>query len=263
MVAGAGMAAPPAVPAPPEPPPFVVFAPYGSEAELEVEARPADLGPPGGSEFRAVVNAARAGHCVEALALAPFAVELSPDNAQAYGAAWHCFDQRHLAPFVQRKAVRSFDELVPLLAHLEGERAERERLVAEERAWAQLPPAYRPPPGGLERLVREYETDPQMRLALDEAIGKSFVSASMAQILSIEARIAEGLAAGPRDALADEVWARRVYVLARALSGPVGERLGAERPEVFARLSAVVNAADAPGTPQVVMDALATARIRQ
>jgi hypothetical protein len=249
-------------PSPPEPaPPWVSLAwpPPGQWNAPAPVCRSAPFGP----DAVLVLQAAREGRCGDALDLLSVALDASPDHCSLVPEVWGCF-QEDAAALIHRGAVVDFDELAPLLAHLEGDRAVRARAELRPERIA-LPVPYLPAPDGLEKLLRVWEDDPRIRALIDDRYGPGVVADKLGGLLVVEARILTGLVRLPperRGPWVDDVAARRAYVLGRSLGGPLAERLYELRPEHLATVREAVAEAERSGSA-AVRDALATARIRQ
>lgn len=190
--------------------------------------------------------AERCGELLHALQHDP----LGPDTDGLARRVWTCFDRdrdrlRELAP----------DDPAALRA-LEGSPAEADALLAARRDAALLAPAWRPASGGVEQLIEAYEVDPWLRVRLHAALPAGTVERGFAFDLSTEVAVGAHLRVEHRRDPTPEVedaLARRVYHVARALSGPIGALVAEDEP-VRQWLDLV--AAD-PGTPPLALEALA------
>jgi hypothetical protein len=208
--------------------------------------------PPGRWTMRAVL-AARSDDCAEALVAVSQAMDVSPDHCPLYKDAWKCFLGE--TEILRRSRAETFEDFVALLPHFEG----RER------------PGIRGPAlDGLEFALEAWEADPELRTQLGGLFGTPTVADHLTMMLELEVAAAEGLARAAEDDPRPEIvgaWARRVYVLARALSGPVGVLMNQHRPKAFEdvrdRLEAIREGRVGPvPPPPEVMQALAAGEAR-
>jgi hypothetical protein len=172
----------------------------------------------------------RRGACAEALVSAWQAMDESPDHCRLYAEVWRCFTAATEELGAARAA--TFDEFALLLPAFEGERAARAALVDVAPGLAQVPQALHPAVGGIEFALEAWADEPALREAITQLVGPE-AGDDLARMLELEGVAAAGLArAGVTDRRPElvDAWARRVYVLSRALAGPVERRL--EAPQV-------------------------------
>jgi hypothetical protein len=238
--------------------PLVSFELAAVRVDPHVPSRCTSPSPPG-VEQAEVVMLARSGQCGGALDALSRALDVSPDHCALAPLVVECFHGRHLAPIVEEGAVWNVDEIVPLLDHLEGSRADRELQLAQRPLLKSLPEVYRPPADGLERLLHEVQVSPRLRNVFTDAGGPGVV-AFWGDILEVEVRIALGLSGLEPQPATDRILARRVYVVERAMAGPIGELLQTHRRATYATLRDRENQATREATG-LVRDALETARL--
>jgi serine/threonine protein phosphatase PrpC len=196
--------------------------------------------PPGGAEQQRAIQFARTSQCAASLDEVQKAMDISPDHCTLYKMAWPCFRAVNVDPLIHRdKPVQTWDDLVLLLPHLNGARAEHEAQLQQNPSLAQRPDWSRPATSGIEYRLEAWERSELMQRYLSDLYGEPQVADELGKDLYVEAQIAVGLACAPpekRTPVMESAWARRVYVLARALSGPSGAIIAHHRDDLTPRL---------------------------
>jgi protein phosphatase len=214
--------------------------------------------PPRGAKMFQAVQAARDRKCAESLAAVQEAMGTSPDHAKLYSSAWFCFNETH-ARTLQVAEVESFEEFAELETYFRGwpevGEAELEWTTEDKR----LPLWYRPALDGIEYRLEAWADsteDDLMREVMVDLEGEPAIADDFAADLIIEAQAAVALSkAEERTPDIEEAWARRVFVVSRALKGRVGKMLRTHRPELVPTLESLLeesmtrqeNGPDVPG----------------
>ncbi len=230
-----------------------------------------DHPPPSGPDQTKAVRAARNKRCREAIDTVRDAITKSIDYASLYGAAWYCFNDTH-ANTLARSRAATWDEFKPLLEHFEGNRVIPAALLPDPVAAtaAVTPPtpssaaadAVPPTPdvasglpdqpdawkvpaaGGVEYRLALFEIDDEVqgfRAIIIDLLGEATVADHLAtDVLLIATAAASSARMEEPTPEALQVWARRVYVASRAMTGPVGELVRAHRPEVAGMIEALL-----------------------
>ncbi|MCB9682935.1 MAG: protein phosphatase 2C domain-containing protein [Alphaproteobacteria bacterium] len=227
-----------------------------------------DHPPPSGPEQTKAVRAARNKRCREALDTVREAIAKSIDYASLYGAAWYCFNDTHTNVLGHARAA-TWDDFKPLLEHFEGNRripvgafpptpppdddatadadpdANPDAAPSTPAPLPDMPDIWQiPAAGGVEYRLALFEIDGDMQGFRDiivDLLGEAQVADHLAADVLIEATAAASVARmddPTPEAL--QVWARRVYVASRAMTGPVGELIRAHRPEVAGMIEALL-----------------------
>lgn len=246
-VAGVAAVTDPAEVAPTPPPEPVFWQATVPEAPDRPDFRPTrwTTSPPRSPEQVTAVTAARARQCGASFDAIHAGMAYSPDHAALYDTAWGCFD-RHDQRVLAGARARTVEEIGTLMRHLEGDPAERPRNPADEA----LPAWGRPALDGIEYRMERYAASGEkvpFSTVIQDRIGAPQVADSLAADLALEAQLAAALAAVPEPSpQVVDWWARRVFVTGTALRGPVGEIVGAHRPEVKAQAEAWLAQATTP-----------------
>jgi hypothetical protein len=154
----------------------------------------------------------------------------------------------------------SLSELTALLPLLQGDPAVRppsptDAAVAE---WAR--PAVDGIEFRLERFGASTEVDRFAEVMLDRR-GPGAIADELGTDLLIEAQIARAIArSAERPPEAEGWWARRVFVVGRALQGPAGALVAAQRPDLHGAIQAVFGEATA-ATPDAPLPPLVAAAV--
>lgn len=216
--------------------------------------------PPGGTWQVATIAAAREHDCGEALSAWSRAMEASEDHCPLARTVWLCFNETNQRS-LQEKTFRDFEELVPWLVHLEGKPKARIAIAAALRK-THAPAWSWPAADGLEHRLEAFAADEVLQESVIDLFGEPTVADHLATDLLIEAEIAVALAKLSREEhffYSEEVWARRVYVVADALYGPAGALIQNHRKDLYAELRRLVEEA-VEGAPETVRRAHAVAR---
>jgi hypothetical protein len=211
--------------------------------------------PPGGAVQWNAVQAARNHNCARSLDMVRQGMAISVDHATLYAQAWNCFNDNHALPLVAA-AVQSWEDFAFIDHHFQG--TPEARAQVETPQIAALPIWARPAVGGVEYRIEAWSNGNEKDLvveALSDLIGDPRVADDVARDLLLEAYAAAGLSQveEPNGRVIDW-WARRVFVLARALHGPPGELLEAQRPDVLPVLRTLLTQATTPRTPVAADD---------
>jgi protein phosphatase len=190
--------------------------------------------PPGGTLQNEAMNAVKRKDCPRALLAVQRGMrEVSPDHAVLYRSAWVCFTDAHQRPLMAAQAA-TFDDLQLLLPHFEGAPELRRNPGSEELK--KVPVWGRPALDGIEFRLEQWSDDPEMHEVVAGLFGEPQLADTIAVDLHLVALAAEGLSRIPpdmRNPRIEETWARRVYVVARALTGPAGRMLGQHRRDIL------------------------------
>lgn len=240
-----------------------------------------DRRPPGGPSQVAAAQAVRSHRCREALDTVATAVAKSVDYAALYNSAWFCFNDTHQAAVIRARA-ETFEDLLTLLPHLEGDRGVRVTQIEadtadpsqEDLSDTDLPPEpqwawtwHIPAVSGLEyRLARYLDPPdgdaPSLREILHDLQGDGRVADDLAADLLIQVSVAAAIAqqADLTPEMVD-VWARRVYVATRLLRSEVGAAVSEWRADDLQPvIDTLYTQATEGDLPAPVRDALQVAR---
>ncbi len=207
----------------PEPPPRLPHSPARYSAT-----------PPGGAVQAAIVTASRQGDCAAALDRVVREVAAVPAYAPLLRLAWRCTTDNHSQP-LERTVAASWSDFSSLLPHFEGTAPDRRPLPPDQ-----------PAPGGVEHRLSAFDERAAVRDVALDLLGAGAVADDLGADLLFEATAAAGIAAltDPSPA-AVRAWARRVYVLERALGGEVGRLVRAQRADLHAAVRQLLS--DATG----------------
>jgi hypothetical protein len=201
--------------------------------------------PPGGRYQTEAIQKQRGGDCPASLTAVQEGMKISEDHCRLYSLSWNCFYEEHLRKLeAETDPLKGWEDLVLVLPNLEGSRDQREA-QAKEPQLARLPAWFREAPSGLEFRLEQWSKDPKMQEATTDLFGAPTVADQLTKDLFLEARIAVELACLPpqertsRVAI-EQAWARRVYVLSRALHGPAGVLIKEHREEMQPTLRAML-----------------------
>lgn len=190
--------------------------------------------PPGGPDTQMAVAAARQQQCADSIAAVQAGMSKSIDHCTLYKSAWLCFNEVHEIPLEQVKS-DSWGDLVLHLPHFEGTREEREA-EALRPEYRGMPAWFLPAPDGLEYRLEAWTNDEQLRDFVGDLFGDQVVADQLAKDIHLEALTAAGLACVPpsqRHKALETAWARRVYVLTRALHGTPGALINSQREQLM------------------------------
>lgn len=206
--------------------------------------------PPGGAVQWNAVQAARTRNCPKALETVREGMRQSVDYAQLYTQAWSCFNDTHAVPLAASEA-RTWEDFAFIAHHFEGSPEQRAQLETE--AAKQLPLWARPAVGGVEYRIEAWAGSNEHDLLIEsmaDLLGEPKVADDLARDLLLEAYAAAGLSQveAPNERVIDW-WARRVYVLTKAMHGRAGRVVEQHRPDVVHTLRALLLQAT---TPKVV-----------
>lgn len=188
-----------------------------------IATRYADTAPRGPAQAQAI-RQVRDEQCAEALRTVDDAMQRSLDHATLYRTVWYCFNEVHQTRLAAAVA-NSFEEFVPLLVHFQG------RLPTNGTATWNLAAG-----GGIEARLERYLADNGPRSMQDVALdllGEGTVADHLGADLLLEAAAAVAASRLEAvDASVVDMWARRVFVVTRAMEGNVGELVRQYRPDV-------------------------------
>ncbi len=206
--------------------------------------------PPGGAVQWNAVQAARNRNCPKALETVREGMRQSVDYAQLYTQAWNCFNDSHAIPLAASEA-RTWEDFAFIAHHFEG--SPEQRAQVETEAAKELPLWARPAVGGVEYRIEAWAGSNEHDLIIEsmsDLIGEPKVADDLARDLLLEAYAAAGLSQveAPNERVIDW-WARRVYVLTRAMQGRAGRIVEQHRSDVVPTLRALLLQAT---TPKVV-----------
>jgi hypothetical protein len=207
--------------------------------------------PPGGQFQTEAIQRQRAKDCAGSLVAVQAGMKVSEDHCTLYHLAWTCFSEEYLRKLESNDdPLEDWDDIVLVLPNLEGSREKRE-IEAKDPKWSRFPSWYREAPDGLEFRLEQWSKDPKMQEATADLFGAPTVADQLTKDLFLEGRLAVQLACTPPDKRASKIafedaWARRVYVLARALHGPAGVLVKENRPDMQTTLRAMLNRAVTP-----------------
>ncbi len=188
-----------------------------------IATRYADTAPRGPAQAQAI-RQVRDEQCADALRTVDDAMQRSLDHATLYRTVWYCFNEVHQSRLTAAVA-NSFQEFEPLLVHFQG------RLPTNGTATWNLAA-----PGGIEARLERYLADAGARSMQDVALdllGEGTVADHLGADLLLEASAAVAASRSETvDAPLVDMWARRVFVVTRAMEGNVGELVREYRPDV-------------------------------
>lgn len=203
--------------------------------------------PPGGTEQFRAVEAARRHDCRDSLDAVQAGMKKSIDHCRLYQTAWLCFDESHQRPLEVAKA-KDYPDAKYQLPHFEGAPEQVTEKLTEEQK--RLPGWFRPPVDGLEYRLAQWNSDPQMAHFVTDLLGEPKVADEFAKDLHLEALMAAGMACQPegdRTPAMIDAWARRVYVVTRALERDrTGRLLNQHRSELIPVLRSLIKTATTP-----------------
>jgi protein phosphatase len=220
--------------------------------------------PPRTPELINAVHDAKQGNCGASFDWVQAGMVKSPDHAPLYEVSWDCFNSKD-QQVVAGTRLHHPEEVAAILPNLQGDVALRPEPAGSEA----LPVWARPATDGIEYRLEHWQpstdTNAFSQVILDR-LGPPAVADDLAADLVIEAQLAVALAHLPQPS--PEIvnwWARRVYVLASALRGPVGELVTTHRRELPPQLEswlgeATTAASPTEPVPQEVVDALEAGR---
>ena len=238
------------------------FAPFVPDAPKRIPHQPRlYMQPsPGGPHQWQVVQATRNRMCSEALKATADAMMDSADHAALYGPVWHCFDENHQAALLKTR-LNSVHEFVSMIPNLQG----------AEPTDGDLPAWYVPATAGIEyrlQMWRDSTQSDMFRTVIEDLIGPAKAADSLAVDLLLESQSAVMLSRSARlagvnaenadmNARLINWWARRVFVVSQALSGPVGDMIRTHRPELIPQIQNQLD--EAAWRPQGPNEAVAVA----
>jgi len=200
--------------------------------------------PPRSASGVAATLASKSHQCAQAVEEVARGLASSVDHASLYDGAWDCFARDMQAPVLASR-LTSLPDLTALLPLLQGDPAVRpasptDAAVAE---WA------RPAVDGIEFRLERFGTSTSVdrfaEVMLDRR-GPGAVADELGTDLLMEAQLARALArSAGRHPEAEGWWARRVFVVARALQGPVGALVAAQRPDLHSAIQSTLGEATA------------------
>ncbi len=243
----------PAVPPPSSdatcPPDAALFAPRLPPPPRRLPWRPNECTqpPPGGPEQFIAVDAARRHDCRESLVAVQSGMKKSVDHCRLFQTAWLCFDESHQRPLESVQS-KSFSDAKYQLPHFEGTPEQMAESLTEEQK--RLPAWFRPAPDGLEFRLASWSEDEQMAHFVTDLLGEPKVADGFAKDLHLEALMAAGLACQPeadRTPAMIDAWARRVYVVTRAIERDrSGRILNQHRSELLPVIRDLIETATSP-----------------
>ncbi len=242
-----------------------------------------DRRPPGGPAQVAAAQAVRSRRCREALDTVSTAVSRSMDYAALYNSAWFCFNDTHQAQMLRSRA-ETFEDLVALLVHLEGNRGVMLEALAQDTdaalanadsdagepqtqwAWTWRVPAQ----GGLEYRLGSFldngkgsdGNSPGLSDVIIDLQGEGRVADDLALDLLLELTVAAAIARQPEHTPAMiDVWARRVYVATVLRNSAVGDLVRTWRgSDIRPLVDALYEESTSGDLPVPVAEALALGR---
>lgn len=253
----------PALPAEPQPeaedsdpPPMLLFAPElpPPPRRLPHRAIRYTQPPPGGPLQWEAVQSARNKDCAESLDAVRRGMVVSIDHATLYTQAWFCFNESRQRPLEEAR-IDSQREFYYQLPNFEGEPKDRaEQLDPSDpegkKTMAHLPAWYRPAVDGIEYRLEAWENSDDedlMAEVMTDQFGDPTVADHLAKDILLEVAAAEGLSRfDERSEDIIEWWARRVYVVSRAMSGKIGRQLELHRPDLVPRILETLDRATQP-----------------
>ena len=203
--------------------------------------------PPGGAIQWNAVQAARNRNCARSLDMVRQGMAMSVDHATLYAQAWNCFNDTHSLP-LSAAQVLTWEDFAFIDHHFQGTPEAREQARTPESD--RLPVWARPAIGGVEFRLEAWSQSGDKELiveACSDLLGDPRVADDLARDLLLEAYAAAGLSQveEPNSRVIDW-WARRVFVVARALHGPAGRLLETQRPDVLPVLRTLLTQATTP-----------------
>ncbi len=199
--------------------------------------------PPRGAKMFQAVQAARDRKCATSLDAVQDAMGTSPDHAKLYSQAWFCFEETH-AGVLRTADVENFEQFAELETHFRGWPEVGENEIEWTAEHKRLPLWYRPAVDGIEYRLEawaESTEDDLMREVMVDLDGEPSIADDFAADLLVEAQAAVALSkAEERTPDIEEAWARRVFVVSKALKGRVGKLLRTHRPELVPQLEELI-----------------------
>ncbi len=202
--------------------------------------RPAPRGP----DQAAAVRAARDKDCRGTTDVVTAALTKSVDFASLYRTAWLCSNDVDQLPLRTARAtdLQGFYELLPFF---EGDWVPPEN---DDPALAMVQPKSmpydEPASGGLEYRLALFEADTKQvgfQPVILDLLGAPLVADTLGTDLFMEATAAAALSRlDEPEQKAVEVWARRVYVTASTMNGPVGDLVRRHRPDLSTVIEALI-----------------------
>jgi hypothetical protein len=175
--------------------------------------------------------------------------EVSPDHAVLYRTVWMCFTDAHQRPLMAAQAP-TWDDFQLLLPHFEGAPEVRRNPTSAELQ--KVPIWARPAIDGIEFRLEQWSDDPEMNEVVSGLFGEPQLADTVAIDLQLIAIAADGLSRVPpaqRNVHIEEEWARRVYVVSRALNGLPGRLLGQHRRDTLEIVRQLQESATTPRDP--------------
>jgi protein phosphatase len=235
--------------------------------------RPAPRGP----EQAEAVRAGRDKDCRKTADVVTGAISRSLDYASLYRIAWLCFEDAHQAPLRNGEAA-DVEAFYGMLPHFQGEWAPPAADAAPDGGSIVAAMRYdAPAQGGIEYRLQMFEQDVRengFQAVMLDLLGEGIVTDHLGLDILLEATAAAAFSRlDDPDQLAEAVWARRVYVAASAMEGPVGDLIRTERPDLATVIDTLVFESTGgddgklamqggelpPDTPHIVIEAYAKA----
>jgi serine/threonine protein phosphatase PrpC len=191
--------------------------------------------PPGGQWQVRAIEHSRKRECPQSLLAVQEGMKHSIDHCTLYRTAWLCFNETNQRPLEDVEA-KIWEDLVLYIDHFNGSREVREAQVKANAELQRQPSWYHPAPSGIEFRLEAWANDPQMQSMVTDLFGEPTVTDQLAKDLHLEALAAAGMACvppGERSEAMKQAWARRVYVLSRALSGSAGTLINDHRKDLL------------------------------
>jgi serine/threonine protein phosphatase PrpC len=191
--------------------------------------------PPGGQWQVRAIEHSRKRECPEALSAVQEGMKHSIDHCTLYRTAWLCFNETYQRPLEDVEA-NLWEDLVLYSDYFNGKREVREAQVKSNPELQRQPSWYHPAPSGIEFRLEAWANDVQMQSMVTDLFGEPTVTDQLAKDLHLEALAAAGMACvppGERSEAMKQSWARRVYVLSRALTGSPGTLIDKHRKDLM------------------------------
>lgn len=202
--------------------------------------------PPGGPDQWTAVQSARTRKCAESLEAVARGMKASIDHASLYSQSWFCYNEVHQRPLMDARVVE-IKEFKPLIDSFRGPEELREELPDEVK---KLPEWFQPPVDGIEhRLLAFDQSDnkDKFRVVMADLLGEPTLADQLTRDVLLEAQAAVALS--KIDDPSDDVkqwWARRVYITAKVMDGPIGRLIERHRPELVEEIQGLLDASTAP-----------------